>query len=318
MVMDELSYDKESLQAKYASQLSSMSNEKRFVYNEIMEAITSNQGGVFFVYGYGGTGKTFIWQTLCAALRGKGEIVLPVASSGIAATLIPGGRIAHARLSIPINLTENSTCPRIKPGSDLAELLIRAKLIIWDEAPMTHKHCFEAVDRSLKDVICVVDVRNATLPFGGKVVVFGGDFRQTLPVVSKGSRAEVVHASLCLPYLWSSCKVLTLTRNMRLQAGSDDSNVDEIRKFSEWILKIEDGLAGDPNDGDGEVDIEFPDDLLIQHVSDLIASLVAITYPALQNQLWDPNYLQERAILAPTHEIVEDVNDYVLSLIHEQ
>ncbi|XP_074298852.1 uncharacterized protein LOC141629809 [Silene latifolia] len=205
MVMDELSYDKESLQAEHAFQLSSMTDEQTTVYNEIMEAIASNQGGVFFVYGYGRTGKTFIWRTLCAALRSKGEIVLPVASSGIAATLIPGGRTAHARLGIPINLTENSTCPRIKPGSDLAELLIRAKLIIWDEAPMTHKHGFEAVDRSLKDVMRVVDPRNATLPFGEKVVVFGGDFRQTLPVVSKGSRADVVHASLCSSYLWGSC-----------------------------------------------------------------------------------------------------------------
>ncbi|XP_074278511.1 uncharacterized protein LOC141602097 [Silene latifolia] len=99
------------------------------------------------------------------------------------------------------------------------------------------------------------------------------NFRQ-LPVVSKGSRADVVHASLCSSYLWSSCKVLTLTKNIRLQAGSEDTNVDEIRKFLEWILKIGDGLVGDPND--------------------------------------------ERAIRAPTHEIVEDVNDYVLSLIHEE
>ncbi|XP_074318468.1 uncharacterized protein LOC141655281 [Silene latifolia] len=316
MVMDELSYDKESLQAEHASQLSSMTDEQRSVYNEIMEAVASNQGWVFFVYGYGGTGKTFIWRTLCAALRCKGEIVLPVASSGIAAMLIPGGRTAHARLGIPINLTENSTCPRIKPGSDLAELLIGAKLIIWDEAPMTHKHGFEAVDRSLKDGIRVVDARNATLPFGGKVVVFGGDFRQTLPVFPKG-----VELTLCmLLFVRYICgvHVLTLTRNMRLQAKSEGSNVDEIRKFSEWILKIGDGLVGDPNDGDGEVDIEFPDDLRIKHVTNPIASLVDITYPDLQNRLWDPNYLQERAILAPTHEIVEDVNDYVLSLIHEQ
>ncbi|XP_074267073.1 uncharacterized protein LOC141590375 [Silene latifolia] len=234
MVMDELSYDKESLQAEHASQLSSMTDEQTTVYNEIMEAIASNQGGVFFVYGYGGTGKTFIWRTLCAALRSKGEIVLPVASSGIATNVDTCGRTTTRDLAF--NQSHRKLhLPRLKPGSDLAELLIRAKLIIWDEAPMTHKHGFEAVDRSLKDVMRVVDPRNATLPFGGKVVVFGGDFRQTLPVVSKGSRADVVHASLCSSYLWSSCKVLTLTKNMRLQAGSEDTNVDEIRKFSEWI-----------------------------------------------------------------------------------
>ncbi|XP_074289035.1 uncharacterized protein LOC141614178 [Silene latifolia] len=268
MVMDELSYDKESLQR-----------------------------GVF-VYGYGGLVKHSSANFMCSPSK-RGEIVLPVASSGIAATLIPGGRTAHARLGIPINLTENSTCPRIKPGSDLAELLIIAKLIIWDEAPMTHKHGFEAVDRSLKDVMRVVDPRNATLPFGGKVVVFGGDFRQTLPVVSKGSRADVVHASLCSSYLWSSCKM----RYENSRSG---------------LRKLEMGWSGIQMMVIFEVDIEFPDDLLIQHVTNPIASLVDITYPDLQNRLWDPNYLQERAIPAPTHEIVEDVNDYVLSLIHEE
>ncbi|XP_074297781.1 uncharacterized protein LOC141628552 [Silene latifolia] len=239
--------------------------------------------------------------------------VRAVASSGIAATLIPDGRTSHSRLGFLLNVTENSTCLRIKPGSDLAELLIRSKLIIWDEAPMTHKHSFEAVDKSLKDVVRVVDARNATLPFDGKVVVFGGDFRQTLPVVQKGSRDDIVHASLCSSYLWSSCKVLKLTRNMRLEVGCVETNVGEIRKFSEGILVIGDGLAGGPNDG--EVDIEFPDDVIIQHVTNLIASIVGISYPALQNRLWDPDYLRERAILARTHEIVEDVNNYVLSLI---
>ncbi|XP_074277082.1 uncharacterized protein LOC141600736 [Silene latifolia] len=250
-------------------------DEQRFVYNEVMEAALNNKGGVFFVYGYGGTGKTFLWRALCACFRSKGDIVVAVASSGIAATLIPGGVTAHSRFGISINVTEDSICSRIKPGSDLAELLIRAKLIIWDEAPMTHRHCFEALDKSLKDVMRVLDVGNAEVAFGGKVVVFGGDFRQTLPVVSKGSRADVVAASLCSSYLWSFCKVLRLTKNMRLQVGSSTDNVEELRKFSEWLLEIGDA------------------------------------------QLWNPEYLQQRAILAPTHEIVESVNEYVLSLIEK-
>ena len=54
-------------------------------------------------------------------------------------------------------------------------------LIIWDEAPMTKKQAIEAVDRMLQDVCSCTDL------FGGKVVVFGGDFRQVLPVVTKSS-----------------------------------------------------------------------------------------------------------------------------------
>ncbi|XP_074288915.1 uncharacterized protein LOC141614060 [Silene latifolia] len=313
LVMDALSYDKQSLSEEHEIQLSSMTDEQRLVFNEVMEAALNNKGGVFFVYGYGGTGKTFLWRSLCACFRSKGDIVVVVASSGIAATLIPGGVTAHSRFGISINVTEDSICSRIKPGSDLAELLIRAKLIIWDEAPMTHRHCFEALDKSLKDVMRVLDVGNVELPFGGKVVVFGGDFRQTLPVVSKGSRADVVVASLCLSYLWSFCKVLRLTKNMRLQVGSSSDNVEELRKFSEWLLEIGDGIAGGENDG--EVDLELPADLLIQDVTNPIKTLVDVTYPDLLAQLWNPEYLQQRAILAPTHEIVESVNEYVLSLI---
>ncbi|XP_057248262.1 uncharacterized protein LOC125493694 [Beta vulgaris subsp. vulgaris] len=191
----------------------------------------------------------------------KGEIVLPVASSGIASLLLPRGRTAHSRFGIPLNVNENSTCAGIRPGSELADLLIKTKLIIWDEAPMMHKYCFEALDRSLRDIMRSVDRDNLHRPFGGKVVVFGGDLRQILPVVPKGSRQDIVFATVNSSYLWDSCKVLRLTRNMRLQSGSSKSSVDELREFSEWILSVGDGNAGGPNDG--EAVIEIAKDILI-------------------------------------------------------
>ena len=67
---------------------------------------------------------------MSAALRSKSEIVLTVASSGIAALLIPGGRTTHSRFCIPLNVDEFSTCT-IVPKSLLALLIQKAKLIIW-------------------------------------------------------------------------------------------------------------------------------------------------------------------------------------------
>ncbi|XP_074297343.1 uncharacterized protein LOC141628055 [Silene latifolia] len=284
LILGELSYDKDALKEEHVKLITSMTDEQRAVYDEIMDAVKAQRGGVFFVYGYGGTGKTFIWKTLCAAIRSEGEIVLAVASSGIAAILLPNGSTAHSRFGIPINASEHSTCPRIKPGTDLAELLIRTKLIIWDEAPMVNKNCFEALDKSLKDVMRSSAGGDQNKPFGGKVVVFGGDFRQILPVVPKGSRQDIVGASISYSYLWSECKV-------------------------------GDGLLGGPNDG--EVDIEMPEDILIPQTSDPIANIVNSTYPSLEDNLGSHEYLQERAVLAPTHEIVETVNDYILSKIPE-
>lgn len=64
----------------------------------------------FFVDGPGGTGKTFLYTVLLAAVRARGGIALSVASSGIAALLLEGGRTAHSRFKIPIQLDEASTC----------------------------------------------------------------------------------------------------------------------------------------------------------------------------------------------------------------
>jgi len=57
----------------------------------------------------------------------------------------------------------------------MADLLRQTKLIIWDEAPMSHRYTFECLDRTLKDIMGDADNKCETI-FGGKVVVFGGDF----------------------------------------------------------------------------------------------------------------------------------------------
>ncbi|XP_057811274.1 uncharacterized protein LOC131025497 [Salvia miltiorrhiza] len=205
LISDELRYDRKALTDEHKVLISKLTDEQRCVYDTVINATQSNSGGMFFIYGYGGTGKTFIWNTLSAALRSKGEIVLNVASSGIASLLLPGGRTAHSRFKIPINVNEDSMC-NINQGSPLAELIVRCKLIIWDEAPMMHKFCFEALDRSLRDIKRFVNTSSASTPFGGKTVVFGGDFRQILHVIPKGSRQDIVFATINSSYLWRYCK----------------------------------------------------------------------------------------------------------------
>ncbi|CAH9071829.1 unnamed protein product [Cuscuta europaea] len=110
LIEEELQYDREALAEEQESLFQNLTEEHRKVYDEVMEAIDKRVGGIFFVYGYGGTGKTFVWRTLSAAIRSKGEIVLNVASSGIASLLLPGGQTAHSRFAIPFSLNEDSTC----------------------------------------------------------------------------------------------------------------------------------------------------------------------------------------------------------------
>ncbi|PNY07550.1 helicase-like protein [Trifolium pratense] len=307
LIYDELNYDRNLLADEHRILMSSMTTEQRKIYDKIMTRVQENMPGFFFLNGYGGTGKTYIWRALSAALRSKGEIVLTVASSGIAALLIPGGRTAHSRFAIPINIDEYSTC-QIGPSDHLAHLIRRAKLIIWDEAPMMHRHCFEAVNRTLKDIM-----QEKQFPFGGKVVVLGGDFRQILPVIPKGTRHDIVHSAINSSPLWSSCEVLTLTTNMRLLAGCADSDIERRRDFSQWILGIGDGSIGHADDEC--IAVQIPQDLLIDGGADPLSNIVQSTYPNLLENMNEPSFFRDRAILAPTNSVVGSVNDYILDMI---
>ncbi|XP_018443555.1 uncharacterized protein LOC108815454 [Raphanus sativus] len=309
LLQAELNYPVEQLRVQHQEWLGKLTDEQRGVYEKIIGSVNSSTGGVFFVYGFGGTGKTFLWNILSAAVRSKGDIVLNVASSGIAALLLPGGRTAHSRFSIPINPDQFSTC-KIQPGSHQAELLSKASLIIWDEAPMMSKHCFESLDRSLCDIMKTTD----EIPFGGKVIVFGGDFRQILPVIPKGNRADIVMASLKSSYLWKHCKVLELTKNMRLFSESDGQEVQEIKEFSKWILDVGDGKINEPNTGEKMIDI--PKDLLITECTDPIEAIVAEVYGTTFKDSKDPMFFNERAILCPTNEDVDVINNYMLDQLN--
>jgi hypothetical protein len=111
----------------------------------------------FFVDGLGGAGKTFLYGCLLSKVRSTGDIVLSVASSGIVALLLEGGCTTHSRFKIPVvGLCGSSTC-YVPLNSPQAALIRAARFIVWDEAPMAHKHVFEAVNRTFQHVMGDVD-----------------------------------------------------------------------------------------------------------------------------------------------------------------
>ncbi len=99
--------------------------------------MTNKKGKLFFVYGSGGIGKTFVWTTILSRLQGQGKIMLAIASSGIASLLLLGNKTAHSRFKISIDLHDESIC-NITQHMKVAELVHKADLIIWDEALMMH------------------------------------------------------------------------------------------------------------------------------------------------------------------------------------
>ena len=148
--------------------------------------------------GPGGTGKTFLYRALLANLRSRKMIALATATSGVAAAIMPGGRTAHSRFKIPITANETTMC-NISKQDGTSKLIRWASLIICDEAPMAKRFAIETVDRTLRDVMGDKRI------FGGKVVLFGGNFCQVLPVVPHGTRAETVNVK--------SCEIISLRKN---------------------------------------------------------------------------------------------------------
>ncbi|KAL6536014.1 hypothetical protein OROHE_012858 [Orobanche hederae] len=151
-----------------------------------MQTLDVDNLAAFFVDGPAGSGKTFLYRALLAAVRSKHMIALAVASSGVSASLLPGGRTAHSRYKLPI-IVEDEACT-ISKQSVYARVIMAAKLIIWDEASMAHRKSVEAVDSLLRDLM------ENNLPFGGKTIVFGGDYRQTIPITIGGSRSDAIDA----------------------------------------------------------------------------------------------------------------------------
>ncbi|XP_071689039.1 ATP-dependent DNA helicase pfh1-like [Rutidosis leptorrhynchoides] len=176
LMMQEKNYDRDALTIERSILLSKLNHKQKMVCDMVINANINRKQELIFVYGHGGTGKTFLWKALTTSLRAEGKIILAVASSGIVSLLLPSGQTAHSRFRIPLDLTNESVC-NIKKKTQMASLLTKTKLIIWDEVPMNDRKCIETLDRTLRDIFNAPDV-----PFGGLSFILGGDFRQTLTV----------------------------------------------------------------------------------------------------------------------------------------
>ncbi|GKB20048.1 ATP-dependent DNA helicase PIF1-like protein [Tanacetum coccineum] len=139
VIRDALDFDMKKCKAEHQHLHSLLNPEQRLIYEHVVESVHDQNGRFYFVYGPGGTGKTFLYKTIMARLRSEQKIVLAGASSGIASLLLPGGRTTHSRFVIPLDLMENNTCG-IKQITQLAALMqeVQVKKESEDEAIWIH------------------------------------------------------------------------------------------------------------------------------------------------------------------------------------
>ena len=90
-----MDYDVSELRTKYEQGYLQANDDQRHIFDKVISAVDSERGGMFFIDGPGGTGKTFVENLILARVRSAGKIALAVASSGIASILLDGGQTAH-------------------------------------------------------------------------------------------------------------------------------------------------------------------------------------------------------------------------------
>ena len=173
----------------------------------------------------------------------------------------------------------------ISPTDSRAALIRQSSLIVWDEAPMANRAVLACVDETCRRIM------QSSLPFGGKVIVLLGDFRQTCPVIRKGTKAEVINASISHSPLWPQFQICHLISPIR---NADDP------AFAAFVDAIGDG-AGPKISFQG-----------LQHANSKF-DLIQFTFP--QNVITDPTLCISRCILAPMNSQVDEYNSAILNLL---
>jgi len=311
----ELNYDRNVMTNAYQTAYQLMNVDQKKVFDDIVYAYERKEHKIFFIDAPGGTGKTFVENAILARIR-SGEtnnIAISTASSGISAILLQGGRTAHSRFKIPINCKQGSQSSmsrrRNDPSSDDADVIRQASIIIWDEFPMSHRNTINCVDRLLKDLMKDVDPLNANLPFGGKLMCFSGDWRQTLPVEPHGGRGETIQACAFELSWWKDVQMLHLHINERVRRGGLNAFTEA---FCDFLLQLGNGDPALINQQLGEDNIVIPDQYCFP--SPLISDLIKWCYPGIET----PNFNLadiDATILTPLNKDVDDINSKAVSLM---
>ncbi|XP_058796151.1 uncharacterized protein LOC131667014 [Phymastichus coffea] len=209
--------------------------EQKEIVNNIIEASRSHNYTsltCFYIDGPGGSGKTFVYTTIYN-LMSENIKCSTMAYAGIAATLLPNGKTVHKTFGLPVPMFNDSSS-NIKIQSTEGMLLKNTKVFIWDEAPMAPRYALEIANRTLKHIM------NNDLPFGGKIMVLGGDFRQLLPIKVNGTRNEILNMSIKNSRLWSFFSIYKLNTNMRVLPHEIE--------FAKYLLHVGDGTLNEQDD----------------------------------------------------------------------
>ena len=181
-----------------------------------------------------------------------------------------------------------------------------AAVLILDEITKLHHYNTEALDRYLKVLM------NNDLLFGGKIVIVAGDGRQTLPIVRRGSRSDIVDSVIFNSELWTDVETFKLSKNMCIQhilhKGDPHETEERLQLFNDKLLQIGEGQHTRIMDNIIQIDTEM--------ICETAQQLIEEVYDTFNQQCTNPDYFKKRAILTGTNSDVKELNESLLHQVH--
>ncbi|XP_044578962.1 uncharacterized protein LOC123261434 [Cotesia glomerata] len=135
------------------------------------------------------------------------------------------------------------------------------------------------------------------MPFGGKMMILGGDFRQLLPVQPRATRSETVNLSIKFSLLWRGFHQFSLTQNMRA--------LPEEIEFVNFLLKIGNGTVNNLND-----EVSLPDSCFTSNNNDIVENVYG---RIIREKCYDQ--LTSAVILSARNIDVDEINKQVIELL---
>ena len=309
ILQDELDFDVTEASARASEAKELFTPEQREIFTSLMDAVRAGVPKAVFVQAAGGCGKTMLINTVLdevRSLKKGGCVALATATTGKAALHLSKGRTFHSRFKAPLILSDDCRL-RIPLGTELAKLIMIALIIVIDEATMLNNLLLQALDECLRDIM------QTDAPFGGKVLVLCGDFRQTLPVIPGASRAGIIDKCLNQHPLWRHFTVMHLTKNMRVNAKSDPKLIE----WSNWLQRIGDGVEGETMRIPEELCMQIEDDSQKKPMAktESMKELITKVFPDLATNIADPEWLDGRCILTATNKEREKINRTMVEMM---
>uniref|UniRef100_A0A8R1IGI4 ATP-dependent DNA helicase n=1 Tax=Caenorhabditis japonica TaxID=281687 RepID=A0A8R1IGI4_CAEJA len=180
----------------------------------------------------GGAGKTYTYNVIFHMLSSMNKNVQCTAWTGIASALLSNGRTSASLFKLKIG--NDSKTSNHSKGSNETKKLKEVDVIIWDECSMISKTALETADFVLRDL------PDSPFSFGGKRIVLGGDFRQILPVIRRGTKTDLINNCIKNSYLWNQFQKFSLLDNMRI--------INADANWIKFLLDVGDGVANDYED----------------------------------------------------------------------